>query len=280
MKQDSYYTLITGASMGIGRAFAIECAKRGMNLALVSLPESGLEKVIQYIKKHFSVDIKSLSIDLTENEAPRKIFNWTQKENLKVNMLINNAGKGHLGNFLDYSYKFYENLIRLNIESVVLLTRLFLPEMKKMEQAYIMNLGSVASYYPMPYKIIYAGSKMFVYSFSRALREELKKTNVHVSILCPGPIITSQEVITRIRHGGFWGKASSMKAQKVAHIAIDNLLKKKTVIIPGKINKVFIFMNKLLSTNFKQRIISKRFNVENKNGSDSSIAEERKEIKI
>ena len=280
MNSSNFYTLITGASMGIGRAFAIESAKRDMNLALVSLPNSGLDKVIDYIRKNYQVKIKQLSIDLTENKAPLKIYEWTKHENIKINILINNAGRGHLGNFLDYPYEFYEELIRLNIESVVLLTRLFLPDMKKMEQSYILNLGSVASYYPMPYKIVYAGSKMFIYSFSRALSEELKNTNVHISILCPGPILTSQEVIARIRYGGFWGKASSMKAQKVAYLAMKNMFKKKKVIIPGIINKLFILSNKLFSTNFKQRIISKKFSIDKNNGKKDLSDKEIKKIKI
>lgn len=272
MMQSNYYSLITGASLGIGRAFAIECAKRGINLALVSLPDSGLDNIITYLEKNYSVDIKSLTIDLTEEDAPNEILNWTKSENIKINILINNAGMGHLGNFLDYSPAFYKSLIRLNIESVVLLTRLFLPEMKKMEHAYILNLGSIASFYPMPYKIVYAGSKMFIYSFSRALKEELKNTNVHVSVLCPGPIITNQEVIERIRHVGFWGKISSMKAQKMAHLSLKRMFKGKSVIIPGLISKFFILSNRLLSTGFKQKIISRKFNTDkNKNGNTEPV---------
>jgi hypothetical protein len=267
MKDNNLYTLITGASTGIGRAFAIENAKRGYNLALVSLPNSGLDTVIKYIKKHYPITVKYYLIDLTEDDASQKIYDWTREEDITVNILINNAGKGHLGDFLDYESEFYKDLIRLNIESVVLLTRLFLPEMKKLQAAYILNLGSIASYYPMPYKIVYAGSKMFVYSFSRALKEELRHSGVHVSVLCPGPIITSREVIERIRQGGFWGRISSMRAQTLAKLAMDKLFKKKTVIIPGLISKFFILSNRLLSTSFKQKIISRKFRVK-KNGDE------------
>lgn len=261
MQQENKYALITGASIGIGRALAIECAKKNINLALISLPDSGLENLIQYLQKNYSIDIKYFIIDLTTENAPQRVYEWTQNEKLDIFMLINNAGKGHLGNFLNSSYDFYKNLIRLNIESVVLLTHLFLPELKKQQQSYVLNLGSIASYYPMPYKTVYASSKGFIYSFSRALNEELKKSNVHVSILCPGPILTNQDVIHRIKCGGFWGKASAMKSQKMASIAIEKLLKKQTIIIPGSVNKFFILINRILPINIKLKIISKKFNV-------------------
>ncbi|MFO8236203.1 MAG: SDR family NAD(P)-dependent oxidoreductase [Bacteroidales bacterium] len=261
MKAKNNYALITGASVGIGRALAIECAKRNINLALVALPDSSLESLIKYIQKNYKCDIKYLMLDLTSENAPKKVYEWSKKEQININILINNAGRGHWGNFLDYSYEFYNNLIRLNIESVVLLTYLFLPDLKKMNQSYIMNLGSIASYYPIPYKTVYASSKMFIYSFSRALKEELKNSNVHVSILCPGPILTNQRVIERIRCGGFWGKASSMKSQKLAKIALKKLLKKKTIITPGIVNKFFILINRIMPNDIKTKIISKKFKV-------------------
>lgn len=258
------YALITGAGIGIGRALAIECARRNMNLALIDLPGSGLEKTIDHLNKHFEVDVQYLEIDLTTPQSAEKVFNWSREHNIQVGMLINNAGKGHLGCFTDYDHTFYERMVRLNVESVVLLTRLFLPEMKKMEKAYILNLGSIASFYPIPYKIVYAGSKSFIYSFSRALKQELQHSPVTVSVLCPGPIITNQEVIQRIRRGGFWGRRSAMRPGKMAGIAITQMLRGKAVIIPGGINKFFRFASMLVPTRIKQRLLARKFNVNEK----------------
>lgn len=260
--------LITGASKGIGRAFAIECAKRNFNLALVALPNSGLTAIKKYIDKHYTVTVKSFEIDLALPKAPQKIFNWTREENISVQILINNAGLGHLGSFTDYTYEFYEKIIRLNIESVVLLTRLYTPELKKHPKGYILNLGSLASFYPIPYKIVYAGSKSFIYSFSRALNSELKKTPVQVSILCPGPIVTSPEVIARIKQGGYWGRMSSMRAQKMAKISLNALFREKAVIVPGTINKCLRFINNLIPNTFKQKILMKKFSVNGKASTD------------
>ena len=258
------YTLITGASVGIGRALAIECAKRNMNLMLLDLPDSGLDNTIHYLKKKFPVEVESFVLDLTTPNAPWEIYNHCKKRNIAVNMLINNAGMGHQSSFCDYDYRFYENIIRLNIESVVLLTRLFLPEMRKLEYAYILNLGSLAAFYPIPFKTVYAGSKNFVYSFSRALKTELKDTSVKVSVLCPGPIMTNQEVLQRIRRGGIWAKMSTMRANKMAEIAIFQLLKGKAVIIPGFVNKVLIVLNQIIPVGIKQHFLFNKFNVNRK----------------
>jgi len=258
------YALITGAGIGIGRALAIECANRNMNLALIDLPGSGLEKTIRHLKKNFHVDIQYLEIDLTTPHSAEKIYTWTKEQNITVNMLINNAGKGHLGCFTDFDHTFYEKLVRLNVEAVVLLTRLFLPEMKRLKRAYILNLGSIASFYPIPYKIVYAGSKSFIYSFSRALKQELKQSSVTVSVLCPGPIITNQEVIQRIRQSGFWGRRSSMRPGRMARIAVSQMLQGKAVIIPGELNKLFRFASMLVPTRIKQGLLAKKFNVNEK----------------
>ena len=255
------FTLITGASVGIGRALAIECAKRDMNLMLVDLPDSALDSTIRYLKKYYSVEVESLAIDLTTPNAPMEIYKHCMEQGIMVDMLINNAGLGYLSPFCNNEYRFYEKILRLNIESVVLLTRLFLPDMKELEKAYILNLGSIASFYPIPFKIVYAGSKNFVFSFSRALKTELKNTPVKVSILCPGPILTNQEVIQRIRVGGVWARLSTMRANKVAKIAISNLLNGKTVIIPGFVNKFFSTINKIIPPNLKQRLLFNKFNV-------------------
>jgi short-subunit dehydrogenase len=256
--------LITGASAGIGRALAIECAKRNMNLFLVDLPDSYIDQTIFYLRKHYTVDIEYYTADLTSDEAPLNIYHYAKQLDIKINMLINNAGIGHLGSFCDYDHQFYSNMLRLNIESVVMLTRLFLPQMREIENAYILNLGSIASFYPIPFKIVYAGSKSFVYFFSRALKAELKHTSVKVSVVCPGPIVTNQEVINRIRQSGFWGKISAMRANKIAEIAISGLLKGKPLIIPGLVNKFYLRLNLLLPVSLKETFLFRKFNVRDK----------------
>ncbi|MGM0496848.1 MAG: SDR family NAD(P)-dependent oxidoreductase [Bacteroidota bacterium] len=263
-QQISGFALITGAGKGIGRALAIECAKRGIDLALVDLPNSGLQNLIAYLNKYYRITVKSFEIDLSVAQAPKKIYQWTKDEEITVQILINNAGIGHLGPYLDYSYEFYEKIIRLNIECVVLLTRVFLPEIKQQKVGYILNVGSLASFYPIPYKTVYSSSKTFMLSFSRALRSELKKTSVKVSVLCPGPIITSIDVIARIKQGGFLNRATTMRPQRLAKIALKALFKGRAIIIPGTINNILLILNKIIPGSLQQRILTKKFHIDKK----------------
>ena len=111
---------------------------------------------------------------------------------------------------------------------------------------------------------------MFVYSFSRALREELKKDHIKVSVLCPGPIITNQNVIARIRKGGFWGRLSCMRAQKMAETTLNKLFRGKAVIIPGTVNKILTWMNYFLPPSLQQKILARKFGVQQKIEKDES----------
>jgi short-subunit dehydrogenase len=258
-ERSRYYTLITGASKGIGRALAIECAKKGMNLALISLPDENLEELSNELIEKYKIKSSYKTINLTDNNAPEIIYNWCIENKLKVNTLINNAGFGCVGRFENQSAGFYMQMIDLNVNSVVLLTRLFLPDLKENSPSYILNLGSIASFYPIPYKTAYSATKIFVYSFSRALREELRLFNINVSILCPGPVITNSDVITRIHQQGQIGKWSALPPKRVAAIAIKKMLRKKFIIIPGFLSKVSFYAEKIVPMFIKQKLAARIF---------------------
>ena len=256
---NNYYVLITGASKGIGRAFAVECAKRGMNLALISLPDENLEELSTELTKKYRIKSSYKILNLTDRKAPEIIHNWCITNKLKINTLINNAGFGCVGRFENQSSGFYMQMINLNVNSVVLLTRLLLPDLKKNSPSHILNLGSIASFYPMPYKTVYSATKIFVYSFSRALREELRPFNINVSILCPGPVITNSDVITRTLQQGKIGRWSALPPNKVAAIAIKNMLRKKFIIIPGFLSKVVYYAEKIVPMSIKQNLTARVF---------------------
>ena len=257
--ENNYYALITGASKGIGRAFAVECAKRGMNLALISLPDENLEELSTELTKKYRIKSSYKTLNLTDRKAPEIIHNWCITNKLKINILINNAGFGCVGRFENQSSGFYMQMINLNVNSVVLLTRLLLPDLKKNSPSHILNLGSIASFYPMPYKTVYSATKIFVYSFSRALREELRPFNINVSILCPGPVITNSDVITRTLQQGKIGRWSALPPNKVAAIAIKNMLRKKFIIIPGFLSKVVYYAEKIVPMSIKQNLTARVF---------------------
>lgn len=239
------FTLITGASTGLGKELALECASRRMNLILVSLPGEELPQLCRRIKAEFDVLVYCYEIDLTLKKAPYELFNWINS-NFSVRIIINNAGMGGTMPFDQSPIQFIENVIQLNVRAVSILTRLLIPKLKQHNKAYILNVASMAALYPMPYKSVYPASKAFVYHLSMGLREELRQGSIHVCVLNPGPIMTNSEVVSRIIKQGFIARMGLLPTSRIARIAISSMLKKKSIIIPGFFNKVYLLMVKII----------------------------------
>lgn len=253
------WTLITGASSGIGRALAVASAKRSQNLILVSLPGENLEDVSKDLESRYKVKTRFLEIDLTEDSAPLKVHQWCVAQGLSVNRLVNNAGIINRGSFDDRSPLFYETMMRLNINAVVQLTRQFLPELKKQKSASILNLGSMACFLPVPYKTVYAATKAFIYAFTIGLREELRGSPVQVFLLCPGSVPTNQEIRTRMEGDGWLSRISVLGADRVAEIALQKMENGKSVIIPGSVNRIYLFFVRLVPKGLKTKIMARVF---------------------
>jgi len=249
-EKDELYTLITGASAGIGKAMAKECAERKMNLVLVALPGPELAEYAAHLELTYNIKVFYFLIDLSHKNAAKQLFEWCVSKRLSVNVLINNAGVGHVGSFEESTVDFYQNMMQLNMQTLVTLTQLFIPELKRHSTSYILNVGSASALYPVPYKCVYSATKSFVLYFSKALRAELKNTQVIVSCVCPGVVMTNKEVRETINSAGRLGRLTSMSAEEVAHIAIKGLLKKKAIIIPGKFNKMLLFTAKFIPDAF------------------------------
>jgi len=265
MKNDQtnqYFTLITGGSMGIGRAIAHECAGRKMNLLLVSLPEPELEQTAEDIRKKYSVIIHTLGIDLTDRDAPEKVHSWCRDNNWKVNILINNAGRAGTAVFEDSIFEYNDIRIQLNIRALVCLTYLFLKDLKSLERSYILNIGSFSAFYSIPYKSVYCASKAFVLRFSRALNAELKNTPVSISVVCPNGVKTNPDTYKRINTHGILTQSVILSAEDVARVAINGMLKNKVVIIPGFFNKVLLIISKFIPPGIAERRIAKIFRKE------------------
>ncbi|HEY8399990.1 MAG TPA: SDR family oxidoreductase [Cytophagaceae bacterium] len=239
------YTLITGASRGIGEAMAKYCASKKFNLVLVARTEEKLKELCDELKKRYGVDAKYYSTDLTDCDSIRQLYGWCGQEGLQIDKLINNAGIGIYGKFTDLSLEDQMNLIRLNQLATVTLTYTFLPMLRGNDKGYLLNVSSTACFQPIPYMSIYAATQAFLHSFTLALREELKHTRVNVSVLCPGPTAT-----------GFFEKAGlqqlpvnsneiKMTPEEVAQIAIEDLLENESEIIPGTNNRIGAYLSKL-----------------------------------
>jgi uncharacterized protein len=253
------YALITGSSSGIGKCFAYECAKRNINLILVALPDTGLEEVRADIELRFKIRVLTYETDLTQPCAALQLYDWCIRNQLQLMMLVNNAGIGYEGEFEKLNPGFCEKLMQLNTQTIVMLTRLFVPELRKVEQAYILNVSSMAGFSPMPYKSLYAASKSFVYSFTRALREELRNTSVSVSVLCPGPVLTNPAVKIATANHGAAIKLIVKKPEQVAAIALRKMLHGKAMIVPGAATKIYLAMMKTFPDSIQQFLIGWQF---------------------
>ena len=248
------YTLITGASEGLGKALAIECARRNMNLILVALPGPDLYSLANLIKLNYHVQVVCIGKDLCRDESCMELHAEVTALNLPVNILINNAGIGSTMPFEEGSPDLYKRQIKLNVLATTLITRLFLTTLQLHDHSYILNVGSMASFFYLPKKQVYGATKSFIYFFSKSLRKELREKNVHVSILCPGGMNTNLPLTLMNKTGSYLARLSVMNPEDVVPIAIDGLLQGKEVIIPGKLNNFFIFLDKILPAAVKKII--------------------------
>jgi uncharacterized protein len=178
--------LITGASSGIGEAFARKLAARGRNVLLVARSEDKLISLCNELGRTNSVRAQHVAIDLSQREAPRQLFEETQKRGLAIDLLVNNAGFGSFGDFAKLNLERELNMIDLNIRALVELTHHFLLPMRERKQGAIINVASTAGFQPVPFMATYAATKAFVLNFSEALWEENRPHGVQVLALCPG----------------------------------------------------------------------------------------------
>jgi uncharacterized protein len=254
------YALITGASKGIGKEMAYELARRKTNLVLVARSGDILQKIASELSSKFSVDIKTLALDLSQQNAAQQVFDFCTKNSLNINILINNAGYGLWGNFEKVSLEEQNNMMQLNMSLVVNLTHLFIPELKKNKPAYIMNVCSTAAYQAVAYLTVYAATKAFILFFTRGLRHELINEGISVTCLSPGS--TDTGFVARARMNERLKKTAdkfNMKPGQVAKIAIEGMFNKKAEILPGLTNLISVKAVGLMPKSLSERIAKKLY---------------------
>ena len=259
------YTLITGASQGMGLEMAKECASLGRNILLISLPKENLKVLSKNIANKFNVQTDYYEIDLTESKSAEEIYNWVKKKNYSIDFLINNAGFGGVGAFEEYTLAYVEKMIDLNIKATTKMTHYFIPELKRNSPSFILNNASMIANFPCPYKSIYAASKVYVKYFTEALRVELESFGISVSLLQPGATPTNDVVKNQIQKGGFIARVSVTEAHKVARKAVRNTLKGRPVIIPGWKNRMSLRFLKVLPYSLLQIAILRSYKSMQKN---------------
>ncbi|RYZ20361.1 MAG: SDR family oxidoreductase [Chitinophagaceae bacterium] len=237
------YALITGASKGIGKAIAREWARRGHHVLLVARSEGALQQVAADIRNDFKVEADFLAADLTDPAASERIFEWCQGKGYSIDTLINNAGFGASGPFDSIPLAEQLSMMQVNMNALVTLTHLFLPELKRQPKAYLLNIASSAAYQAVPYLSVYAASKAFVLTFTRGLRHELKGSSVSVTCVCPGA--TDTDFASTAQVGEKALKAAdkvNMTPEVVARQAVDALVAGKPEKITGFINQLGAFL--------------------------------------
>lgn len=252
------YALITGASKGIGKAIATDLAARGFNVLLVARSEELLQQEAARITALYPVKADWLALDLSTAEAAQNVYDWCRAKGYTVQALVNNAGYGLSGPFEKYSAEQYVNMMTLNMSTLVSLTRLFLPDLRNQSRSYILNIASSAAYQAVPGLSIYAATKAFVLMFSRGLRQELHKSSVSVTCVCPGA--TDTEFPNRAQVGPKGLKAAeklNMSPEAVATLATRAMLSRKAEVITGFVNKIGATLAWLLPKNLVERTAGK-----------------------
>ncbi len=215
------YTLITGASGGIGEATARAFATKKHNLILVARSENKLAQLGAELSTSNGIKTVYIAADLSQDFAPQHIYDECKKRNLQVDVLINNAGIGSSGEFSESDLQTQLDIIQINCTSLTALTHLFLQDMKQRKSGTIINLGSMISFIASPYMSVYAASKHFVKVFTYSLAEECKLYNVTIMFFCPG--LTTSNFMNTQANNNNWGKAltSSADTQTPKEVALE-----------------------------------------------------------
>ncbi|QDK80497.1 SDR family oxidoreductase [Spirosoma sp. KCTC 42546] len=241
------YALITGASRGIGLAIANELARQKFDLLLVARSTSLLQEAAQQLTSDHGIKTDFLAIDLAEAGAAQQVYDWCGKKKYTIQILVNNAGYGLSGPFEKHALAEHTNMMRVNMTALVELSYLFLPQLRQQSKAYILNIGSSAAYQAVPGLSLYSASKSFVLQFSRGLHQELKRSPVSVTCVCPGS--TDTNFADRAQIGEKGRKAAekvNMTPQDVAKQAVDAMFAGKAELVTGLLNKAGKLMAWLL----------------------------------
>ncbi len=245
--------LLTGASSGIGAALARQLAGEGARLILVARRADRLDDLARELKGQ-GAEVTNIVADLTEPDACERVIAEARGATGPIDILINNAGVGQYGRFVEQDLGVLERMMTLNMTALVRLTRFVLPDMVSRQSGQVVNVASVAGHLPTPFMTVYGASKAFVLSFSLGLWAEVRKKGVGVTCICPGPVKT--EFFDR---GGFEARRSdftggSLDPDRLAAAVCAKLEGKAVVYVPGLLNRLMVFMRRLTPATTLARI--------------------------
>lgn len=265
------FTLITGASSGIGEAFARKLAADEHNLVLAARSEKKLHELCDELMLEHKITAHYVALDLTETEADSRLFEETERHGFEVEWLINNAGFGSMGDFARLELERELEMINLNISALVALTHRYLKKMRERGRGTIINVSSSASFQPIPFMATYAATKAFVTSFSEALSEENRSYGIRVQALCPGPTETRFFEAARIKDPI---QVKGMQTpEEVVEASLKALRRGKTVAVSGWSNYIGSVLGSFVPNSLVTRVVGNalRPKIEDKKSEGKSL---------
>lgn len=249
------YTLITGASSGIGMEMARLFAADGHHLVLAARRQEKLKRLADNLNSTFGVETHVVATDLSDPDSVQCLCETVQASRWKINTLVNNAGFGAVGNFATINASRQTDMIAVNVMALTVLTRQFLPAMIQGNSGGVLNVASVAAYQPGPYMAVYYATKAYVLSFSEALREELRGTGVNVTCLAPGPTKSEFGTVSGLDRFRFFTNGA-LSAEQVARAGHRGFKRCKATVVPGLRNRIMVNIVKHLPHWFTSRIVA------------------------
>ncbi len=253
------YVFISGAAGGLGKAFAVECASRGWDVYLTDLHAEALETLAAGLRQAYAVQVAWQPCDLTDPQARDALFDSLRADRLRFWMLVNVAGGDDEGLFHKRRREQIRAILRLNVEATLDVTHAMLALRDPLTGFRIINVASLAAFYPMPVKATYAASKRFVLDFSLALREELRPLGATVTALCPAGMPTTAECVQAIEAQGLMGQLTTQDIGRVASQTLDAALKGRAIVIPGGLNRALQFLGGLAPATWAAHLIGRRW---------------------
>lgn len=237
--------LITGASSGIGKEFAKIFSKKGCNVILVARSEEKLGKIKDYLTQKYENNVVYYVKDLTAENAVKELYDEVKSDGYPVDYLINNAGFGSNHGYIETDYEVHENMVKLNVLSLMELCHCFGKDMCERKSGKILNVASIAAFSAGPYMSVYYATKAFVLSFSEALSEEFSEYGVSVTCLCPGPTETNFGAVSDFGESNAFRYLGVAKASDVAKIGYKAMMKEKTLVFSGFKVKFMAFLTRI-----------------------------------
>lgn len=256
------YTFISGATGGIGKAFAVSCAKRGNPLFLTGRSEENLSALKERLISEFGASVEVFACDLAKEEQRNLLLSFVKEKQMTFDRIINVAGVDIQKPFLEYEEQKVLMQIRINAEATIALTHALLK--LRADKTELITISSMSSVSPMPYFALYSATKALLTNFFTAMHYELKGEGVKVTTILPGGVYTRPDIVEQIKRQGFWGRISAKTPEFVAEKSLRAVKKNKLKYIPGVFNKMLNFIMNVAPKRLVLAFINKRWKKERK----------------